>query len=91
MANLKELSALATAAHEPSTVKGTELAAHPVDKSRAGYAKRRRVQQFRTPCADSLESLHLTWEVSCAPCYATMLLKSVKCVVVLRVRQRVCT
>ena len=68
MAGLKELSALATTAHDPSTnVKGTELAAHPVDKSRTGHAKRRRVQQFRTPCADSLESLHLTWEVCHAP------------------------
>ena len=64
MTGLRELSVLATSVHEPSPAKGNELAAHPVDKSRAGYAKRRRVQQFRTPCADSLESLHLTWEVS---------------------------
>lgn len=64
MAGLRELSALATSVHEPSNVKASELAAHPVDKSRPGYPKRRRLQQFCAPCADSLESLHLTWEVS---------------------------
>ena len=64
MAGLRELSALATSVHEPSSVKANDLATHPADKSRPGHAKRRRLQHFRAPCADNLESLHATWEVS---------------------------